>query len=266
MNKILPRIAAFAVAALLLAGCASTADEQDETKGWSAEKIYNEGKNEQTSHNWDRSTKLFEALEARYPYGRFAQQALLEMAYNQYKNQDAQPALASLDRFMKQYPAHPSMDYALYLKGLVNFNETQGFLSALAKQDMSERDPKAARESFDSFKELVDRYPDSKYAEDARSRMAYLVGALANHELFVAKYYYRRGAYLAAANRGKGLVENFGNTKMVEPALGIMVRSYDKLGLTELRDDAKRVLLQNYPNTVVLQDSYWKTGSWWTLW
>ncbi len=265
MNKILPRIAAFAVAALLLAGCAAT-PEQDETKGWSAEKIYNEGKSEQTAHNWDHSTKLFEALEARYPYGRFAQQALLEMAYNQYKNLDSQPALASLDRFMKQYPAHPSMDYALYLKGLVNFNDTQGFLSALAKQDMAERDPKSARDSFDAFKELVDRFPDSKYAEDARTRMAYLVGALANHELYVAKYYYRRGAYLAAANRGKGLLENFGNTKQVEPALGIMVRSYDKLGLTELRDDAKRVLLKNYPNTVVLEDSYWATGSWWKLW
>ncbi|MDR3428145.1 MULTISPECIES: outer membrane protein assembly factor BamD [Silvimonas] len=266
MNKILPRIAAFAVAGFLLAGCASTPDEQDETKGWSAEKIYNEAKSEQTSKNWEKSTKLFEALEARYPYGRFAQQALLEEAFNQYKNIDAQLALATLDRFMKQYPSHPSMDYALYLKGLVNFNENQGFLSALAKQDMSERDPKSARDSFDAFKQLVDRFPDSKYAEDSRTRMGYLIGALANHELFVAKYYYRRGAYLAAANRGKGLLESFSNTKQVEPALGIMVRSYDKLGLTQLRDDAKRVLLQNYPNTVVLQDSYWETGSWWALW
>ena len=266
MNKILPRILAFTVAGILLAGCASSPDADDETKGWSAEKIYNEGKADQNDHNWDASTKLFEKLEARYPYGRFAQQALLEMAFNQYKNSDPTPALASIERFEKQYPAHPSMDYALYLKGLVNFNDSQGFLSSLARQDMSERDPKSATDSFDAFKELVTRFPDSKYAEDSRTRMGYLIGALANHDLHVAKYYYKRGAYLAAANRGKSLLETFGNTKQVEPALGIMVRSYDKLALNDLRDAAKRVLLQNYPDTKVLDDAYWNTESWWTLW
>ncbi|KPC50252.1 outer membrane protein assembly factor BamD [Amantichitinum ursilacus] len=266
MNKILPRILAFTVAGILLAGCASNPEGEDETKGWSAEKIYSEAKADQNDHNWDASTKLFEKLEARYPYGRYAQQAVLETAFNQYKNSDPALALASIDRFIKTFPAHPSMDYALYLKGLVNFNDSQGFLSVLAKQDMSERDPKSALDSYDAFKELVTRFPDSKYAEDARTRMGYLIGALANHELHVAKYYYKRGAYLAAANRGKSLLETYSNTKQVEPALGIMVRSYDKLQLVQLRDDAKRVLLQNYPNTKVLEDSYWNTERWWSLW
>ena len=267
MNKILPRFIVSAVLAGLLAGCASTLEEQDETRGWTAEKIFAEAKADQESRNFDRSNKLFEKLEARFPYGRHAQQAQIETAYNHYKNQEPLLAFAAIDRFIKQYPAHPNIDYAYYLKGLVNFNESQGFLSSLVKQDMSERDPKAARESFDTFSQLVSRYPDSKYAADSTVRMGYLVGALASHELHVAKYYYNRGAFLSAANRGKYLLETYSHTKQVEPALGIMVLSYDKLGLTVLRDDAKKVLLKNYPDTTTLDESALFTDSdWWKPW
>ncbi|TJZ72932.1 outer membrane protein assembly factor BamD [Chitiniphilus eburneus] len=254
------------IAAALIAGCSSTQQEQDETRGWSAEKIYSEAKAEQGSKNFERSNKLLEKLEARYPYGRYAQQAILETAYNHYKDQEPLLALAAIDRFIKQYPAHPSMDYALYLRGLVHFNETQGFMSFLAKQDMSERDPKAARDSFDSFRQLVTRFPESRYAADAQVRMGYLIGALSNYELHVARYYYKRGAYLAAANRGKYLVETHGNTKQVEAALGMMVLSYDKLGMNDLRDDAKRVLLKNYPETTVLDKDFLTDRAWWAPW
>ncbi|AOY02372.1 outer membrane protein assembly factor BamD [Jeongeupia sp. USM3] len=248
----------------MLVGCASTQVDDDETKGWSAEQLYSAAKAEQADRNFEKSTKLLETLEARYPYGRYAQQAQLEEAYNHYKAQEPLLAQAAIDRFVKSNPVHPSMDYALYLKGLVSFNEVQGFLSAVSKQDMSERDPKAAKESFDTFKTLIQRFPDSKYAADSQVRMGYLLGALASYELHVARYYYKRGAYLAAANRGKYLIETYSNTKQVEGGLAMMVMSYDKLGLNDLRDDAKRVLLKNYPNTQALNPGFFEDPSWWT--
>lgn len=264
MNQILTRILAVACLALFITGCSATPDEEDLTRGWSAEKIYSEAKDEQASKNFDRSNKLFEKLEARFPYGRYAQQAQLEIAYNYYKDMEPALALVAIDRFVKQNPTHPSMDYALYLRGLVAFNEAQGFMSQLARQDMSERDPKNAKESFESYRELVNRFPDSKYAQDAHLRMGYLIGALATHELHVARYYYKRGAYLAAANRGKLLIETYGNTKQVEGALGIMALAYDKLGMTQLRDDAKRTLFKNYPDSKAMREDFLSDPWWWS--
>jgi outer membrane protein assembly factor BamD len=249
---------------LFLAGCSSTPDEEDLTRGWSADKIYSEAKSDQASNDFDRSTKMFEKLEARFPYGVYAQQAQLEIAYNYYKDKEPALALAAIERFMKQYPTHPNMDYAYYFKGLVSFNEMQGFMSKLSKQDMSERDPKSARESFEAFRELVTRYPDSKYAQDAHARMNYLLGAVAMYELHVARYYYKRGGFLAAANRAQQLLEQYGNTKQVEGALGLMVMSYDKLGMKDLRDDAKRVLLKNYPSTKAMREDFLKDRWWWS--
>jgi outer membrane protein assembly factor BamD len=262
MYKILPRILVSALLFSLMVGCASTNSSVDETKNWSAERLFSEAKSEQSSKNYEKSTAYFQSLESRYPYGKYAQQAQLEIAYNNYKDAEPALALASLDRFMKQNPSHPSLDYAMYLKGLVTFNESQGFLSVLAKQDMSERDPKAAKESFNAFRELVTRFPDSKYSKDAQLRMGYLIGALANYELHVGRYYYNRGAYLAAANRGKALIDNFGNTKQVEGALALMYHAYDKLGMSDYRDDAKRVLLKNFPESTahehdIASDAYW---------
>ena len=263
MRPILTRILAVACVAVLVGGCSSTPEPEDETRGWTAEKIYSEAKAEQNSNNYTRSNELFEKLEARFPYGRYAQQAQLEIAYNQYKDAEPALALAALDRFVKQNPTHPSLDYAYYLRGLVSFNEAQGFMSQLSKQDMSERDPKNAKEAFESFREVAVRFPDSKYAQDAHIRMGYLIGALATHELHVARYYYKRGAFLAAANRGKRLLETYGNTKQVEGALGIMVLSYDKLGMTRLRDDAKRILLKNYPATQAMKEDFLSDPWWW---
>ncbi|WP_410497446.1 outer membrane protein assembly factor BamD [Chitinibacter sp. S2-10] len=263
MYKILPRILVSALLFSLMVGCANTGTTNDETKDWSADKLFSEAKSQQGSRDYTKSTQYFERLEARYPYGKYAQQAQLEIAYNHYKDQEPALALASIERFMKQNPAHPSLDYAMYLKGLVNFNESQGFLSALSKQDMSERDPRAAKESFMAFRELIVRFPDSKYSRDAQLRMGYLLGAMANYELHVGRYYYKRGAYLAAANRGKALIDNYSNTKQVEGALALMYHAYNKLGMTDYRDDAKRVLLKNFPNSTALEQDILSDPYWW---
>ncbi len=263
MTNILPRIVISALLVSLMAACSSlTSDSVDLTQGWSAEKIFSEAKSAQGSRNYESSNKYLEKLEARFPYGRFAQQAQLEMAYNYYKDQEPALALATIDRFMKQNPSHPSLDYAMYLKGLVTFNESQGFLSNISKQDMSERDPKAAKESFNSFKDLTQRFPESKYSKDAAIRMGYLIGAMATYELHVGYYYFQRGAYLAAANRGRALLDNYANTKQVEGALGLMIQSYDRLELKDLSADAKRVLDKNFPGstadtTKIKTDPYW---------
>ncbi|WP_081686902.1 outer membrane protein assembly factor BamD [Chitinilyticum litopenaei] len=264
MRTILPRFLLSACALALITACSSTpVQEEDKTRGWTADKIFNEAKSEQAARNWVESNKLLEKLEARYPYGRYAQQAQLEMAFNHYKDEDPVLALAAIDRFIKQNPAHPSMDYALYLKGLVNFNDRQGFLSMAVPQDMSQRDPQAARESYAAFRELLTRYPESKYASDGEIRMRYLIGVLAKYELHVARYYFKRGAYLAAANRSAAVVSNFPNTKQVEMALGMMVQSYDRLGMATLRDDALRVLKQNFPQSTADKDDFTYDPDWW---
>lgn len=241
-------------------------EEKDETAGWNAQKIYSEAKAAMGEGGYDRAIKLFEKLEARYPYGRYAQQAQLDVAYAYYKTLEPASAIAACDRFIKLHPNHPNVDYAYYLKGLVNFNEDLGLLGAVANQDLSERDPKGARESFDTFKDLVTRFPESRYADDARLRMRYLINSLAAHEVHVSRYYYRRGAYLAAANRAQVAVKSYPQTPSVEEALFLLVKSYDALGLTDLRDDANRVLQTNYPKSVYFTGGPVRARPWWQFW
>ncbi len=252
--------------ALLVAACGLLPEEKDETAGWNAQKIYSEAKAAMGEGAYDRAIKLFEKLEARYPYGRYAQQAQLDIAYSYYKTQEPASAIAACDRFIKLHPNHPNVDYAYYLKGLVNFNEDLGLLGNLAHQDLTERDPKGARESFDTFKELVTRFPESKYAPDAELRMRYLVNALAAHEVHVARYYFNRGAYLAAANRAQMAVKTYPQTPAVEEALYILVKSYDALGMTELRNDADRVMHANYPKSVYYSGGPRDKRPWWQFW
>jgi len=215
---------------------------------------------------WDKAIKYLEKLEARYPYGRFAQQAQLDIAYCYWKNSDRASAVAAADRFIKLYPNNAHVDYAYYLKGLVNFNENSGLLSALDDPDMTERDPKGSRESFDAFSELVKRFPDSKYAADSQARMRYLVNALAQHEVHVARYYMKRGAYIAAANRAQYAVKTYPQAPAIEEAVFIMVKAYDALGMTELRDDADRVMRKNFPNSKYLTGKVANNVPWWKLW
>jgi outer membrane protein assembly factor BamD len=230
------------------AGCALLPEEIDKTKDWSANKLYSEAKSSLDDGSYEQAIKYYEKLEARYPFGRYAQQAEIEIAYAYYKSDEPTSALGALDRFIKLYPRHPNLDYAYYLRGLTNFNQGVSILDRYLPVDRSQRDPGAARQSFQDFGEVVRRFPDSKYAADARQRMVYLRNNLAQYEIHAANYYLERRAYLAAANRGKYVVEHYQETPAVPEALGIMVRAYRAMGMNDLADDNLRVLRQNYPN------------------
>ena len=256
----LARYAALA-AALTLAGCSST--PEDETAGWEAQKIYSEAKSLMNEGGYDQAIKLFEKLEARFPYGRYAQQAQLDTAYAYYKSGEPDLAILSADRFIKLHPNHSDVDYAYYLKGLANFNEDLGVLGNVISKDLTQHDPRAALEAFDAFRELVERFPQSKYVADSRQRMQYLVNSLAAHEIHVARYYYKRGAYVAAVNRSQAVITHYPNAPSHEEALYLLVASYDKLGQDTLRDDTERVLRQNFPNSKYFSKG---TTNWWKRW
>jgi len=250
----------------LFAGCGLLPDQIDETAGWSANKLYAEAKTAMGEGAYDKAVKYFEKLEARYPYGRYAQQSQLEVAYAYYKQEEKASAIAACDRFIRLHPNHPNVDYAYYLKGLVNFNEDLGLLGHVSMQDLTERDPKAAAESFAAFKALVNKFPESKYAQDSTQRMAYLVNALASHEVHVAEYYMRRGAYVAAANRAQAALKTYPDAPANEEALFVMIKAYDALNMADLRDDAERVMKKNFPNSEYYKRGLNKDVPWWKLW
>lgn len=252
------------LALLALTGCGILNSDKDETIGWSANKLYSEAHDAMDDGNYTKAIKYFEKLEARYPYGSYAQQAQLDIAYSNFKNADPAQAVSACDRFIKLHPNHPNVDYAYYLKGLTNFNEETGLFAGLTREDPAERDPKAARDSFDAFKELAVRYPDSKYTPDAVARMKYLVNALAKHEIAVARWYMRLGAYVAANNRAQYVLKTYPSTPANEEALAIIVGAYDGMNIPKLRDDAKRVLEMNYPKSAFLVRA--KGGNWKSLW
>jgi outer membrane protein assembly factor BamD len=257
---------AAALLAGLLAGCSSTVE--DKTAGWSPNRIYSEAKDELNSGSFDKAVPLFEKLEGRAAGTALAQQAQLDKAYAQFKGGEQAQALATLDRFIKLHPASPALDYALYLKGLVNFNDNLGLFSFISRQDLSERDQKAAKDSFESFRELSTRFPDSRYTPDARQRMTYIVNSLALYEVHVARYYFSRGAYVAAINRAQIAISDYRDVPAVEEALYILVRSYDALGMTQLRDDTRRILDTNYPQSSYLANGFsgGAKDPWWKVW
>lgn len=253
--------------AVLLAGCAETKKNLDETAGWSPNRLYAEAIDERDHGSPERAITLFEKLEGRAAGTPLAQQAELEKAYLYYKQRDQIQALATLDRFIKLHPMSPAMDYALYLKGVVNFNDNLGIFGFIAKQDLSERDQKAAKESFEAFKQLVERFPDSKYAPDASLRLNYIVNSLAQSEVHVARYYFSRGAYVAAINRAQSAVADYRGVPAVEEALYIIMLSYDALQMPDLAKDARRVLETNYPQSTYLSEGFKTEESpWWKLW
>ena len=259
------------VLALLTSGCGwlqnlQAGAEIDETAGWSAQRLYTEAKNAMNDGSWATAVKYFERLEARYPFGRYAQQAQLEIAYAYHRDNEPASAVAACDRFIKLHPNHPNVDYAYYLKGIVNFYEEQNILSQFAGQDPTERDPRSARDSFAAFKELVTRFPDSKYTPDARARMNFLVNALASHEVHVAQWYMKRTAYVAAANRAAFAVKTYPEAPATEEALAVMARAYERMGMNDLRDDSLRVLKTNFPNSPWLKGDVSRSDPWWKLW
>lgn len=259
------RIALMAGAVVVIAGCASSTE--DKTASWSPNRLYSEAKDEMKSGSYEKATLLLEKLEGRAAGTPLAQQAQLDKAYAHYRAAEPTQALSTLDRFMRLHPASPAIDYALYLKGVVNFNDDLGMLSFLTRQDLSERDQKAAKESFEAFKELTARFPESKYTPDARMRMTYIVNSLAQYEVHVARYYYQRGAYLAAINRAQAAVADYRDVPALEEALYIMVKSYEALGMEKLHADSQRVLTANYPNSKYLSRGFQRDGDpWWKVW
>lgn len=259
-----------ALAALLVAvtlgGCSWWETKVDPKKDWTAAQFYQAAKEEFDNHNWEAAIKLYEQLESKFPYGRFAQQAQLEQAYAYYKQGETAQALSAIDKFVKLHPNHPNLDYAIYLKGLVNFKEDLGILARWVNQDLADRDPKAARESFEAFKDLVTRFPESRYASDARERMLYLVEALARHEVRVAQYYLSRGAYLAAINRAQDAITRFPNSPTHREALEVMIEAYDRMGIKDMRDDARKVLAKNYPADRMAAEGANRSKPWWKFW
>ncbi len=250
--------------AATLAGCGSTSKIDDRN---SVEKLYADAKEDRVAGNFDQAIKALERVEGRGAGTLLAQQAMLDLAYAKWRMNDRVEAISILDRFIRLHPSSPALDYALYLKGVVNFNETLGFLSAVSRQDLSERDQQASRDSYQAFQQLVQAFPESKYSDDARARMAYIVSSLAEYELHVARYYYRRQAYVAAANRAQLAIREYPQTPAVEEALYIMAASYERLGLEQLRIDAERVLKLNYPQTRFFKDGVRvRDKAWWQFW
>ncbi len=258
---------AAAAAVLGLAAC-SSAPKEDPNSQANLEKLYAEAKEDMLSGSYDRAIKTLERIEGRAAGTTLGQQAQLDLAWANYKSGERVQAVTVLDRFIKLNPSSPALDYALYMKGLVNFNDDLGLFGRIARQDISERDQQAARDSMQAFKQLVEQFPESKYAEDGRIRIDYITNSLAAYEVHVARYYYNRGAYLAAANRGQAALMEFQNAPALEEALFLMVQSYDKLGLEQLRDDSRRVLQASFPDSYYLTTGKAKPKdkAWWVIW
>jgi outer membrane protein assembly factor BamD len=250
----------------LLGGCGLLPEQIDETAGWSANKLYSEAKSAMATAPTTRRSSISRSSRPVSPIGRYAQQAQLEVAYAYFRQNEAASTIAACDRFIRLHPNHPNVDYAYYLKGLANFNEDLGLLGYVSLQDLTERDPKAARDSFDAFKVLVTKYPESKYAPDATARMKYLVNAMASHEVHVARYYMKREAYVAAVNRAQTAVKTYPDAPANEEALFIMIKAYDLLGMNDLRDDAERVMRRNFPKSEYYVRGLNQKEPWWKLW
>ncbi len=238
----------------------------DPKKNWSVEEFYKNAREELDSGNYTAAVKTYEALEAKYPFGRYAQQAQIDIAYAYYKDNETAQAVSAADRFLKLHPNHPNADYALYIKALAYFKPDLGLFGELLNLDPAERDPKALRESFEVFKELVTRFPESRYTDDSRVRMAYLVNALAKNDVAVARYYLSRGAPLAAANRAQTVFQRYPQAPANEEALVISVQAYEQMGMPDLANTSRRVLEKNFPNNTMISKTSTNDKAWWKLW
>jgi outer membrane protein assembly factor BamD len=253
---------------LLLSGCAGSDGQKDDTDIWSETKLYSEATDKLNDADFAKCGKYFDKLEARFPFGPYSQQAQINAAYCYWKAQEQAQALVAIDRFLKLHQGSPSLDYAYYLKGLITFNDDLGWLGKFTGQDLSERDPKASKEAFESFKLVVERFPDSKYAPDSLDRMRYIVNSLAESDVMIARFYYQRGAYLASANRAQLVIRDYDRAPAVEEALYLLVKSYEKLEMPDLSSDALRVLQLNFPDSqmLVTGQRVKKQRQWWQIW
>lgn len=256
MSNSLSRLS-LTVAALLLSsllGCSWLPDKTDPTDGWSASQFYTEAQSAMQSGNYQTAIEYFEKLQARYPFGRYAQQAQLDLIYANFKEGEPDAALAAADRFIRTYPRNPFVDYAYYMKGLINYSRDTGPLNRFVPSDPTKTDPGSAKQAYDDFSTLIRQFPKSRYAADAQQRMIFLHNNLAAYEVNVANYYMRLGEYVAAANRAKYVLEYYARTEAVPDALAVMTRAYIKLGLGDLARDSFRVLQLNYPDSPHIPD------------
>ena len=233
----------------LLTGCSLLPEQIDETRSWSAQQLYSEAKDAMNNGNYKTALGYLDKIQARYPFGRYAQQAQLDTIYVQYRDGEPEAALAAADRFIKAHPRHPYVDYAYYMKGLINFESNKSIFDRLAPSDRSRTDTATARQSYNDFSELVQKFPESRYAEDARQRLVFLHNSLATYEINVAHFYLRRGAHVAAVNRARYVLENYARAPATEEALRIMTVAYVKMGLPQLAAASLRVLEHNYPQS-----------------
>jgi outer membrane protein assembly factor BamD len=257
------------IVSLIVVGCASDGLDsvREETKGWSVDKIYAEASAKLADHSWSKAIKLYEVLEATYPYGTYAQQGMLDLAYAYYNSDTPELAIPEVDMFIRTYPTNANMDYALYLKGYINYYNDNGLMARFSKQDLSERDPKGLRDAYAAFAEVVDKYPNSKYAPDSKDKMNKLVNALARGELFRARHYMQIRAYLAGVNRAQLLIKTYPNTAYVEEALAIQVVAYRELGELTLSQQTQQVLAMNFPQSQYVKNPWvYQDMPWYTFW
>ncbi|MDO6563624.1 outer membrane protein assembly factor BamD [Amphritea sp. 1_MG-2023] len=232
---------------LMASGCSWFGGDEKEAPDVPEQQLYEEALDMLEGENYVAAVEKLQLLESRYPFGRFSDQAQLELIYAYHKNYESDAARATADRFIRLNPNHENIDYALYLKGLTAFEKDRTFFEKYLPIDETQRDPGSALDSFQSFQQLVSRFPNSQYAPDAQKRMTYLKNRLATHEMHVARYYVKREAWVAAANRGRYVLENYQQTPALPDALSVMVLAYNELGMTDLAADAQAVLDTNFP-------------------
>jgi outer membrane protein assembly factor BamD len=253
--KPLKTFASICVIVTLLGACASRGGSENTTL-WTDERFYQDAKAALDDNNYRKAIQLYSQLESQFPYGKYAEQAQLELIYAFYKGNDSEAALAAADRFININPTHINIDYAYYLKGLATFREDEGLIDRMTSGgDPLERESQPLHDSYDAFKEMVTRYPDSRYVNDARKRMAHLANSMAAHEVNVAEYYFRKDAYVATINRCATVLDLYQQTPAVEDALALMVKTYRRMELPQLASDAERVLATNFPNSNYLVDN-----------
>ena len=249
-----------------LIGCSTFLSEEERTKNWSAKRFYSEAKESLDSGNYKSAIDMYEKLEARYPFGKYATQSQLDVAYAYYKYAEPESALAAANRFLRLHPNSKQAPYALYLKGLVNFNRSLGFLSRFIPTDSTQRDPGASQDSFKDFSELVRRYPRSDYAKDAHKRLLYLRNNIAQSEVNIAQFYLKKKAYIAAVRRASKVIEHYQKTPAVKPALEVMIKAYDKMGLKSLAEDSRRILTLNQNNGAFISEDTRKKPLGYRIW
>ena len=256
-------VVALCIVLLAVAGC-RTHRERDDKKA-SPDVLYKRARHDLNSNDFNAAIKIYEQLTARFPFTDEARQSRLDLIYAYYRAGERESATDAAETFIRENPTHPRVDYAWYVKGLVEFERTPNLIEHLFRADLTQRPPSTARKAFAAFKTVVEQYPKSEYAHDSLQRMIYLRNRLASYEVHVARYYLKRGAYIAAAQRSKGAIEQYDGAPAVREALQIMIESYDRLNLQPLAAQTRQVYEANYAGDVRQSQAEVKK-SWWRIW